>query len=273
MVSIEKQLAVNPYQLPKPDRSEILYEGKFYHANKKGTYGMGATSFQLALCNRYIWIDEGLSIPLSDIIETGLTKKGGFIRFLDRLAGEVMDFYFTKLGFIGFRQEEVKKLLEIIDENLPADRPKLTVKPDSSGFELPGGADAHLHLEAPPVDVSCEECDEKDVYVLVFKELRFFGLAPVAYIYRLTPVRSLLCRDHAKKRAAASCYRTAMYGYLGFPGFLAAPWYVIRNLWELRRAKAADIRTVLETIFMAIILPLGLLVVAVWAIWYFSPPV
>jgi hypothetical protein len=54
--------------------------------------------------------------------------------------------------------------------------------------------------------------------------------------------------------------RTALAGYLGFPGFIAAPWYICKNLWALRRARVADSRTILVCVLGCVILPWAVLV-------------
>ena len=120
--------------------------------------------------------------------------------------------------------------------------------------------DGEVELAADPdLTVNCEKCGSTDIYVLVFSVLLFVGIAPIAYCYKLTPKRYVLCAAHGRRQAIRSCLHTALVGYLGFPGFLAAPYYICKNLWALRRAKIADTPTIILCILNCVILPCALI--------------
>jgi len=93
------------------------------------------------------------------------------------------------------------------------------------------------------------------------RTLKFVGVAPFAYSYSLVPGRYLLCRSHAAQQAFKVNCKTAVLGYLGFPGFIAAPYYVVRNLAELRRNHALNVNAMARSVFVAIVAPLGLVAV------------
>jgi hypothetical protein len=136
-----------------------------------------------------------------------------------------MEFNFTKIGFLRFKRWKVESFLRTLKASLPKE------SAIGSGIgPIPAAADPWL----------CEVCGGNDVSVFTFYVLRFVGIVPFAYAYRLTPLRFVLCSGHARKQAIICCMRTAVTGYLGFPGFLAAPWYVMRNLWALRRARVGN---------------------------------
>ena len=53
------------------------------------------------------------------------------------------------------------------------------------------------------------------------------------------------------------------YNWSGFPGFLAALWYIGNNLWAICRAKVSDTRTVIFGILTCGILPCGLITLVI----------
>lgn len=243
----------NPYRRPKPRPDEILYQGKFYLANDKGTYGVSTSPVYLVLCRKYLWVSKTLSIPLVAIIDTGLSKKGGYIRYLDSIAGAEFKFNFTKLGIIGFKRKEVEVLLALISQHMPEERLNPVV-----GTSMP------QELENA---MNCESCGSADVHAFEFFTLRFIGFAPIAYVYDLTPLRHVLCDEHARRESMRSSWRTALAGYWGFPGFLAAPWYVVRNIWALRRERIADTQTVMLSILGCVIVPWAIIAtIIIWVI-------
>src|SRR3989304_9056468 len=73
----------NPYRQPKPLPRDVIASGKFYLANERGGYGVNTSPVHLALCRDFLWVSETLSIPLQAITETGLSKHGGYICFVD----------------------------------------------------------------------------------------------------------------------------------------------------------------------------------------------
>jgi hypothetical protein len=246
----------NPYRREKPKSSETILRGKFYLANEKGSYGLNTTPVFLVLCREYLWVSETLSIPLSAITDTGLTSKGGFIRFWDAISGTELVFNFTKLGFLRFKRNDVEALLARVCELLPKGKPNTWIDIES----------------APNITSAtrCEVCGAPQASAFVFYVFRSVGIAPIAYSSSLTPLRFVLCDEHAKCKAMKCSARTALAGYLGLPGVIAGPWYVVKNLLGLRRARLADAKTVGLSILCHILLPwaimaglIGLLVVVV----------
>lgn len=234
----------NPYRRSRPRFSETVAHGKFYLANDKGSYGTKTSPVYLALCPTYLWVSETLSIPLESVTECGLTKHGGYICYWDGLAGEEVRFNFTKLGFLRFRRRDVEAFLDVLENYLPA------------RVEQPGTT---AEVVAPPDPIGCEKCGSGDAYVLVFEVFRFVGLVPIAWAYKLTPSRYVLCAEHARSEARRCARSTALQGYWGFPGFLAAPWYIYRNLRTLRRAGMADPGTTVSILLTCIVLPCALI--------------
>lgn len=238
----------NPYRQPKPVPNDAIVSGKFYLANDRGSYGARTSPVHLTLCRDYLWVSETLSIPLTAITATGLSKHGGYICFVDAVANTEVRFNFTKIGFLRFRRKDVESFLSILNENLPSQ--DQIVEQEVASTLL--------------ADVShCERCGQTGVNVFTFKRFRFVGIAPIAYAYRLTPLRYVLCPQHARQQVIRDCLHTAATGYLGFPGFIAAPWYVFTNVWCLWRQGAANIWTAVACGLTCIILPLTVLGVAV----------
>jgi len=208
---------MNLYRQPKPARREVVAKGRFYAADENGrrtsSYGQ-----PLLLSQTYIWVDESLTIPLESIIELGSTKRSGFIRFEDRLDGTIKEIHFTFPGFLRPRLDKIALFFAAVDEQR-----RIRVQELQALDRL------------DPVEPGCELCDDRTADVYVFRTLKFVGFAPFAYSYSLVPGRYLLCRSHAAEQAFKVNCKTAILGYLGFPGIIAAPYYVVRNLVELRR--------------------------------------
>lgn len=233
------------YRQPKPTRKNTITQARFYLANESGgrisSYGQ-----QLLLAQDYLWIDESLTIPLASITAMGLTKKGGFIRYWDGVSGCTLEFYFMRPGFLRSRIDVVEAFLGKIDAQ--------RFRQIESGHEL----DTTLAAQSMSTISKCECCESNETQVFVFRTFRFVGIAPLAYSYSLISDRFVLCRDHAPREAFRVNVRNAAFGNLGFPGFLAAPWYNSRNLYELRRRGTLSFGDLLQSICLTILLPLGL---------------
>lgn len=234
----------NPFRQKKPSAPAIVAKGRFYLADETGrrisSYGQ-----YLLLTSTYLWIDDTLSIPLESITELSTTKRGGRIQFWDAIAAVEMDFHFTLPGFFRPRMGVVSDFLREIAQQ----------RERQSG---PLAPNRHTSAASPLSQIdSCEECGSNGTDAYTFSTFRFIGIAPVAYSYRLTPQRFVLCREHARGRAHRVNMRNALFGYLGFPGFLAAPWYIVRNLRELRRHNLLTVDLILKSVLLTVILPLG----------------
>lgn len=234
----------NPYRLKKPSPAEIIAKGRFYLANEKGrrvsSYGQ-----YLLLTSTYLWIDDTLSIPLESITELTTTKQSGCIQFWDAITEVRTEFHFTLPGFLRPRMGVVSEFLDEIAQ---------------ARERQPGQFAPNDHTSsAPPLSQvdSCEECGSNETNALTLSTFRFVGIAPIAFSYKLTPQRFVLCREHARSLAFRINVRTALFGYLGFPGFLAAPWYIVRNLRELRRHNLLTADSILKSVLLTVVLPLG----------------
>jgi hypothetical protein len=232
----------------------------FYYADEKGRYNAQLQPFKLLLCRNYVWINEALTIPLATITATRLSKRGGTICFWDAVAGVNMEFHFTKVAFLRYRQRDVKLLFERIAQ---LQREALDGVDAQGGVRL-SSSPADL-IANDPLRLACERCGSEDVQVYQFVVFRFVGIILLAYSYRLSPLRYVLCAKHAGPCALRCCLRS-LAGYLGFPGFIAAPWYVLKNLLELRRHKTADFQTVGLAVLLAIILPCSVIAVLIVAL-------
>lgn len=84
----------------------------------------------------------------------------------------------------------------------------------------------------------CEICGDTHAAFHKFFALRSFGIPLVLGTYELTIRGHSLRPAHARARATACCRTTGLQGHWGFPGFLVSPWYVGRNLWSLKKARA-----------------------------------
>ena len=270
----------NPYRRPRPQPAEWVAGGKFYLANKNGSYGFKTSPVRLILCREYLWVSDTLTIPLGTITETGLSKHGGYIHYWDAIAGAVIAFNFTKLGMIRFRRKDVEAFLKKVDRLRPNTTPLSGTRPTPASTGLPYAPTPEPLAPASPLastspaedleqpqSFNCERCNSADTNVFVFHVFRFVGIVPFAYSYSLTPFRYALCAKHAREEAFACARRTAAAGYLGFPGFLAAPYYICKDLWSLRRARAADTRTVLLCFLFGIVLPLGIIALVIYLIF------
>lgn len=245
----QSMASFNSYRQARPKRATILAKGKFYPADAKGNYPLDARPFKLILCREYLWVSETFSIPLDMIRKTEITKHGGGILFWDSVSKTEEWFYFTKVGILFFRRREVERLLTLIDQ-----------------LRVSALLDARTNPSCPVVDaatdnksrsdgVSCEVCGRADSVVFTFQTLEFIGVVPLAWSYKLTPMRYLLCKDHSRRQLIRSCAYTAFWGSLGFPGLLAAPYYVLKNLWKVHRVGFADAPVVLLCILGCVILP------------------
>ena len=234
----------NPYRQKKPSAPELVAKGRFYLANETGrrtsSYGQ-----YLLLTSTHLWIDDTLSIPLESITELATTKRSGCIRFWDAIAEVRAEFHFTLPGFFRPRMGVVSEFLDEIAQQ----------RERQHGPFAPNG---HKSAASPLSQVdSCEECGSNETNVYTFSTFRFVGIAPFAFSYRLTPQRFVLCGEHARSRALCLNVRSALFGYLGFPGFLAKPWYIVRNLRELRRHNLLTADSILKSVLLTVILPLG----------------
>lgn len=242
------QVSSNPYRRPVPTGADYLGGGKFYLANDSGSYGLKTQSIHLAVCSEYIWVNEGLSIPLSAITDLGRSKDGGYIEYWDALTGAEVRFNFTKLGLLRFDRKGMDRFLDFLRANLPTQtqveaqsQPNHEQQPDQEAIQ--------------PEEFHCERCESTDVGVYVLSVFRFIGFAPIIFFYSLSPFRYVLCVDHARTQTIQCCKKTAFYGYLGFPGFLAAPWYICKNLLYLRSVGVNDKRTTAICVLGCIVLP------------------
>ncbi len=241
----------NPYRRPKPSRADRVFRGKFYPADERGQSGLHAKPLTFVLGRAYLYVSELLSIPLVTISETGLTRHGGFIQYHDSIENTEVRLFFTKIGFLRYKPKKVEAFLALVD----AYRRQASEDWESENAE---------RLDTEQL-MGCEQCDAQDVHILSFEVLRFVGMIPIAYSYSLTPKRYVLCAAHARRQAIRSCLSTAFLGSLGFPGFLAAPWYVTKNVWALKRCGIADTGTVLFCVMVCILLPLSVFVgLIVW---------
>jgi len=234
----------NPYRQKKPSAPAIVAKGRFYLADETGrrisSYGQ-----YLLLTSTYLWIDDTLSIPLESITELTTTQRGGRIQFWDAIAAVEMDFCFTLPGFFRPRMGIVSAFLSEIAQQRERESGPLALNRHTS--------------DASPLSQidSCEECGSNGTDAYTFSTFRFIGIAPVAYSYKLTPQRFVLCKEHARGRAYRVNVRNALFGYLGFPGFLAAPWYIVRNLRELRRHNLLTVDLILKSVIVTVVFPLG----------------
>src|SRR5262245_23475907 len=222
----------NPYRQRRPRRAEVLARGKFFLADEHGNYDARPRRVELLLCREYLWVHENFSIPLDSIRATALTRHGGVIVFWDAIEGKETRFDFTKVGFLVFRQKHVARFLASVDEHRVAARAS-------------GPADAVTHArdrdepESPGIH-TCEVCQNAECKPYTFFTLKFIGIAPLAYAWKLTPWRFVLCADHARRQLLRTSAYTAVWGSLGFPGFLAVPYYVCKNIWAVRRSGSAE---------------------------------
>lgn len=142
----------NLYRQPRPTRSEVVAKGRSYAADENGrrtsSYGR-----PLLLSRSYIWVDESLSIPLESIIDLGSTKRGGFIRFEDRLDDTIREIDFTFAGFFGPRLKKIASFLAAVDEQR-----RIRVQELQASDQL------------DPVVPSCELCDDRTAGVYVFPD-------------------------------------------------------------------------------------------------------
>ena len=246
---------LNLYRQPRPARSQVVAKGRFYAADENGRR-TSSYAQPLLLSRTYLWVTESLTIPLESIIDLGSTKRGGFIRFGDYLDGATREIHFTFPGFLRPRLDKVASFLAAVDVQ--------------RGIRV---QELQTSDQLDPVEPSCERCDDTMADFYVFRTFKFVGFAPFAYSYSLVPGRYLLCRSHAVEQAFKNNCKTAIFGYLGFPGFIAAPYYVVRNLVELRRNHALSANALAGSLLVAIVVPLGIVVVPVVVVvrWALAP--
>ncbi len=235
----------NPYRRPKPTRHEIIHAEKFYLANEKGSYDAHPIPVYLKLCKEYLWVSETLSIPIPSITEWRLTKKGGCITFLDTIAGEELAFNFTKIGFLRFNRRRVEKFLDILAQHARECKQEQALTPNNETQEFR--------------IIQCEKCGASPVHAITLNTYSSVGLAPIAFSSKLVPTRHVLCPDHISGETIRACLRTAAMGYWGLPGCIAAPCYVIQNLWALKKSGLADGQTVAICVLSSIVLPLAII--------------
>lgn len=244
----------NPYRQPRPRKAEILARGRFFLADEHGDYQVRPQRLDLVLCREYLWVDKHFSIPLSSIRRTQLSKHGGTIYFWDGIEQKECRFDFTKVGFLVFRQKRVAAFLAIVNEHLPTAE---AVRPTTQSTPaLTASRDAQ----------ACEVCQSRDCKPYVFETLEFVGFVLLAYRYALTPWRYVLCSEHARRQVIRTCAYTAFWGSLGFPGFLAVPYYVGKNILVLRRGGASDAQIELLCFVTCGILPIVIIAMSAWAL-------
>ncbi len=235
----------NAFRRPMPQSTDMVAYCKFLLVDEKGRYTQRNSSIQMVLCKEYLWVSEALSIPLAAIRNLGVADRIGVITYFDEIANESRNLRFTNLGFVGLKDEKVVAFLEVIEENLPIASSESSVN--------------HPNADDRKGVIACEYCGSREASVYVFEVFQFFGLILLYYSYRLTPLRYVLCDQHAGKQVVTCSLRTGLLGYLGFPGCFAAPWYVCKNLWKLHRDGVATFKDTVLSVVMGIGVPVSLI--------------
>jgi hypothetical protein len=132
-------------------------------------------------------------------------------------------------------------------------------------------ADAFAKLDL----TRCDVCGSTDCQAYEFFTLRSFGLAPIAHYYDLKSFAHSLCPEHARAQCFASCLSIGLKGHWGFPGCVAGPLYVLRNLFSLTQRGTLTLRSATASaavgIFLGwVLLAVGLLlVVGAFGLYFF----
>lgn len=236
----------NPYRRKKPKSKDIIAAEVFHLTGEDGQFNRITFSNKFILCREYLWINQTLSIPLSSIIDTGQLDRCGYIRFWDSIARAEIELCFNSPQFFRARRKAIDAFLAVVNDHLPEEEPVPKEGPATD----------------PNESLDCEKCGSAEAQVLVFHAFSFFGVFPCAWRWELTPVRYVLCAEHARSQAIRCSLRTALHGYLGVPGCFIAPWYVLKNLLELRREGTCDSRTVILSLLGCVVLPYALMATA-----------
>lgn len=238
---------LNAYRRSRPGRRERLATARVYLANEKGrrasSYGQ-----QFYLTKDFIWLDESLTIPLTSVVQCGMTDRCGFIEYHDEMADACVRVQFTYPGFLRPKLKKIRPFIEAIQEQLSR-LPQNDASYESEDESEPGYVASHLN--------GCEVCGA-EATVYTFRVLSCVGVAPILYVSRLSEDRYFLCSTHAARQAVRSNGWMMLRGYLGFPGFVVSPYYAIRNLYELKKNNSLSTGTTLLTLLVGIGIPLSL---------------
>ncbi len=112
----------------------------------------------------------------------------------------------------------------------------------------------------------CDKCDSTDCQAYTFFTLTFLGIAPLAYVYRTHVSAHSLCPQHARETSYAASLSTGLRGHWGFPGCVAATWYVMRNLLSLAKAGSLTLPNALASVTVGIFLGWVLLLGAIFTV-------
>lgn len=233
--------------------------GRFLLANANGVHVEGQY-IDLALGAEYLWVSDQLSIPLAAITEISDTKRGGRIVYYDSIADQQLELNFTKVGFMRYKKKHVVEFL-VAAKACVESLPKTLLEQDLS--------ESALGLNQLTV-AHCEFCDSQECHPYVFYVYKFVGVALIAYSGSLEPSRRVLCPQHARRESLACSLRTALLGYWGIPGCVAAAWYVARNIWALSSTQSLTVGHFLAAVSVGILLPytaLGTLLAAIYYGW------
>lgn len=239
----------NPYRQPKPRRSEQVGRLRVYGVDERGRRNTSIGQVIL-LTHDHIWVSEAESIPLASILETSVTDRAGRIMYADTISGDIVEFAFTVPGLFRPKVRKIRGFLDDVD--------RVRVHPTR---EADGGTQALVDRSTV-----CERCGEPAACAIVLREFRFVGIAPIAYSYRILPLRFVVCSDCAGPVALRVNSTTALLGYLGFPGLVAAPYYILRNLFTLQGYGLATSRDWAASLVVTVLLPTGIWTAAIFAI-------
>lgn len=100
----------------------------------------------------------------------------------------------------------------------------------------------------------CEICGAEECDLFIFYTFRFIGIAPIVYSYTVEPHPYVHCPDHARETAVRLCRSIGLNGHWGFPGFIAAVWYVVKNLRELSKGGLLTLTGTLNRLIQGVLL-------------------
>jgi len=111
----------------------------------------------------------------------------------------------------------------------------------------------HKTIEQNAKSDTCNICLERGSTQYWLYDYKFIGIALIASVSETTPAYATLCHIHAREQCLSLCKSIGKRGHWGFPGFLLAPYYVIKNIWSLKRRRKLTVYDCLACVWYGII--------------------